>query len=77
MVPDMIRAQRLLLSVLNGNGDAALLVAAEMNDCIDCRGRMLTLFLTITASLVAIVNGSRENAVKRIEEGLLSDLDAQ
>lgn len=76
LVPDMINAQRLLLTVLNGDRDAVRLVAEEMNDCVDCRGRQLGLFLAMTAGLVTAVTGSLENAIKAVEDGLLADLDA-
>jgi hypothetical protein len=76
MVPDMIRAQRLLLTVLNGDGDAALLVAGELN-CFDCRGRILSLFLTMTGGLITVMTGSQDKAIELVQEGLLSDLDVQ
>ncbi|MCV7254168.1 hypothetical protein H7J86_18565 [Mycobacterium hackensackense] len=73
--PDIIRAQRLLLAVLNHDGDAAVLVAEEMHDCLDCRGRLLSMFLMMAGGLVTLVTGSRENAIECVEEGLVSDLD--
>ncbi|QNJ91445.1 hypothetical protein HZU40_25075 [Mycolicibacterium fluoranthenivorans] len=72
----MTRAQRLLLSMLSGDAATTALIAGERNDCLDCRGRPLSMFLMMTAGLVTLVTGSRENAIKRVQEGLLSDLDA-
>jgi hypothetical protein len=60
--------------MLTDTGDAAAMVAGELN-CFDCRGWALS--LTMTADLTILVTGSHDNAIKHVQDGLLSDLDAQ
>lgn len=69
-----IRAQRLLLAMLNGAADATSEIATELDGCRDCIGRLAALYLGMTAGCLVNMYGA-DGASKVIQQGLLEDLD--
>ena len=73
---EQIRAQRLLLAVLNGVDDVTELIAAELRTCQPCSGRLASIYLGLSIATVVHIHGSRDAAARAIEHTLAEDLDA-
>lgn len=74
---DKITAQRLLLAVLRGDADATVAVAREVNECHGCQGRLLALFLAMSAGSTVLLTGSQEKAIESVQQGLSADLGGE
>ncbi|MGV0772041.1 hypothetical protein [Mycobacterium syngnathidarum] len=73
---DSIRANRVILSILNGYPDAAgTVLTAELNGCPFCTHRIATLALGMSAQALAHMAGNTEDASKWVEQLLMEDLD--
>jgi hypothetical protein len=76
---EAIRAQRTILAVLDGVGDAVGEVARELHGCYDCAEHLAALYLDMYAATLARAAGSAEAAARWMERGLieLEDLDGK
>ena len=75
---EAIRAQRLVLAILNGAEDATDGIATEFGGCRDCIARLAAHYLgNYTAALTHIAGGDANAAAKWVEHGLAEDIDDQ
>jgi hypothetical protein len=64
---ESIRAQRLILAMLNGAPDAVEAISAELRGCQDCTGRLAAHYLGTTMASLVHITGSVNAAIKAIE----------
>ena len=76
---EAIRAQRTLMVVLDGAGEAVDEVARGLHGCYACAERLAAAYLDMYASTLARAAGSAEAAARWMERGLveLEELDAK
>ena len=72
---ESIRAQRILLALVNGAGDATLKIAQEVNYCKECTWRLSSILATMMAAQLAYFMGGTEAAAKFLEQSILEDMD--
>lgn len=67
---EAVRAQELLIAYLKNDGDTLNRIAAELNTCPECQGRLLAHYLGQTGQALVQISGGREAAVKSAEATL-------
>lgn len=75
---EAIRAQRLVLAMLNGAEDATDGITTEFGGCLQCIARLAAHYLGAYATaLTHMAGGDADEAAKWIEHGLAEDIDDQ
>jgi hypothetical protein len=74
---ESIRAQRILLAILNGATDAAGEIANELSECRDCTARLAVLLAHMCVANLVYIRGGVEQAAAFLEESLLYDIDSR
>ena len=73
---DHTRANRLLLSLLNGALDSTATLYSQTSRCHDCICRITMVLAVATAGLLRRMPGGDDEAIKFLEQDLLHGLDA-
>ena len=75
---ETVRAQRLLLAFLDESFDVVEALAAEIENCHDCLGRLASMYLGMTASVITHTHGGNlDAAAQSVAQGLADDIDQQ